>query len=422
MSTAYVVGAGMAGLAAAVALAAKNAKVVLIEGAPQAGGRCRSYYDPQLDTVIDNGNHLVLSGNHSVQSYLRTIGALDHLAGPDRAEFNFADIHTGERWTIRPNDSALAVWILDPARRVPGTSAKDYLALLKLLLAKKSDHIRDVIACRGPLWEKLLRPFLLAALNTEPEIASAALAGAVIRESLAKGGNAYRPRIAHPTLASAFVDPALSYLKAQGADVQIGRRVRAITYDNHRPIALVLPDATIPLAPDDTLILAVPPWALGELLPGVTAPTEFRSIVNAHFRITPPTGTPLMTGVIGGTVEWIFAFEDRISITVSGADAIVDEDREVLARRFWAEVATVLRLPGDRPLPAGLPPWQIVKERRATFAATPEQAALRPSAITQFPNLWLAGDWTDTGLPATVEGAVRSGQKAATLALARLRL
>ncbi|HEV2653028.1 MAG TPA: hydroxysqualene dehydroxylase HpnE, partial [Rhizomicrobium sp.] len=379
MSTAYVLGAGMSGLAAAVALAEKHAKVVLIEGAPQAGGRCRSYYDPQLDTVIDNGNHLVLSGNHSVHTYLKTIGALDHLAGPDRAEFNFAHLHTGERWTIRPNDSALAVWILDPARRVPGTSAKDYLALLKLLLAKKSDHIRDVIACRGPLWEKLLRPFLLAALNTEPEIASAALAGAVIRESLAKGGTAYRPRIAHPTLASAFVDPALAYLKAQGADVQIGRRVRAITYDNHRPIALVLPDATIPLAAEDVLILAVPPWALGELLPGVTVPTEFRSIVNAHFRIAPPAGTPLMTGVIGGTVEWLFAFEDRVSITVSGADAIVDEDRESLATRFWAEVATVMRLP------AALPPWQIVKERRATFAATPEQAALRPPATTQFP-------------------------------------
>jgi squalene-associated FAD-dependent desaturase len=416
MSTAYILGAGMSGLAAAVALAEKHAKVVLIEGAPQAGGRCRSYYDPQLDTVIDNGNHLVLSGNHSVHTYLKTIGALDHLAGPDRAEFSFAHLHTGERWTIRPNNSALALWILDPARRVPGTSAKDYLALLKLLLAKKGDHIRDVIACRGPLWEKLLRPFLLAALNTEPEIASAALAGAVIRESLAKGGDAYRPRIAHPTLASAFVDPALAYLKAQGADVQIGRRVRAITYDNHRPIALVLPEATIPLAADDVLILAVPPWALGELLPGVTAPTEFRSIVNAHFRIAPPPGTPLMTGVIGGTVEWIFAFEDRVSVTISGADAIVDEDRESLATRFWAEVATVMRLP------AALPPWQIVKERRATFAATPEQAALRPPAATQFPNLWLAGDWTDTGLPATIEGAVRSGQKAAAMALGRLRL
>jgi uncharacterized protein with NAD-binding domain and iron-sulfur cluster len=137
--------------------------------------------------------------------------------------------------------------------------------------------------------------------------------------------------------------------------------------------------------------------------------------VNAHFRAVPPSGTPLMTGVIGGSAEWIFAFPDRISITVSGADAIVEKDREELARAFWSDVAKVFNLP-----PA-LPPWQIVKERRATFAATPQQAALRPKAVTSWPNLLLAGDWTDTGLPATIEGAVRSGQNAARLVLSRTR-
>ncbi len=120
-----------------------------------------------------------------------------------------------------------------------------------------------------------------------------------------------------------------------------------------------------------------------------------------------------MLGVIGGLVQWIFPFSDRISITVSGADAIVDDDRESLARRFWADVAKVLHMPPD------LPPWQVVKERRATFAATPEQAARRPGPVTRWRNLLLAGDWTATGLPATIEGAIRSGQKAAALALAR---
>src|SRR6185437_4885514 len=125
-----------------------------------------------------------------------------------------------------------------------------------------------------------------------------------------------------------------------------------------------------------------------------------RSIVNAHFKAVPPPGLPPMLGVIGGLVQWIFPFEDRISITVSGADAIVDDDRESLARRFWADVAKVLHLPAD------LPPWQVVKERRATFAATPAQAARRPPARTRWVNLLLAGDWTATGLPATIEGTI----------------
>ena len=119
----------------------------------------------------------------------------------------------------------------------------------------------------------------------------------------------------------------------------------------------------------------------------------------------------MMTGVIGGTAEWVFAFSDRLSVTVSGADAIVDQDRETLANLLWRDVAAVHGLGPD------LPRWQIVKERRATFAATPEQARLRPPAVTRWPNLFLAGDWTDTGLPATIEGAIRSGGKAAELVL-----
>ena len=409
MSTVYVVGGGLAGLAAAVALAGKGRSVVLLEGAPQAGGRCRSYDDEMLGCRIDNGNHLVLSGNHAVQTYLAAIGAADALAGPDRAMFDFVDVRDDKRWTIRPNSSALAWWIFARDRRVPDTAPPDYLALVKLLLAGGDRRIEDVIRCDGPLWERLLQPFLLAVLNSDPKTSSATLAGAVIAESLAKGGNAYRPRIAHPTLAATFVDPALTYLTARGAEVRLGQRVRALGLEGERVTSLQLPGETLAVGAGDTVILAVPPWAATELLPGITAPTEFRSIVNAHFKLVPPAGSPLMTGVIGGAAEWIFAFADRISITVSGADAIVDDDREVLAKRFWADVAKVFHLPAD------LPPWQIVKERRATFAATPAQARLRPKPATRWSNLLLAGDWTDTGLPSTIEGAVRSGHKAAAL-------
>jgi squalene-associated FAD-dependent desaturase len=413
MSTAYVVGGGLAGLSAAVELAQKGRKVVLIEGAPQAGGRCRSYFDPQLGCTIDNGNHFVLSGNRAVMSYLTQTGGIGGLIGPEKSRTSFVDIHTGNRWTIAPDEGPFPFWLFDAARRVPDTVPSDYLPLGKLLFAGRDQTIGDVLQCSGPLWDRLLEPFFVGALNTEPKSASAQLAGALVRETFAKGGRAYRIRIAHPTLAAAFVDPAIRYLQAKGVDIRIGQRVRALRFSPDGLAALQLPDTEIAVAPSDTVVLAVPPWVGRELLPDIVAPTEFRSIVNAHFKIAPPPGLPPMLGVIGGLVQWIFPFEDRISITVSGADAIVDDDREDLAQRFWADVAKVLRLPTD------LPPWQIVKERRATFAATPEQAARRPPATTRWGNLLLAGDWTDTGLPATIEGAVRSGQKAAQLALAR---
>jgi hypothetical protein len=155
----------------------------------------------------------------------------------------------------------------------------------------------------------------------------------------------------------------------------------------------------------------VPPWIAPSLLPGLSAPTAYRAIVNAHFRIVPPADFPPMIGVLNATVEWIFAFPDRLSVTISGADRLLDLPREELASLIWREVAQVAGISGD------LPPWQVVRERRATFAATPEEDAKRPGSATKLANLYLAGDWTDTGLPATIEGAIRSGNRAADLAL-----
>jgi hypothetical protein len=270
-----------------------------------------------------------------------------------------------------------------------------------------------MIPCKGALWDRLMRPFLLAALNTAPEKASAALAGAVLRETLAKGERAYRPRIAHPTLAAAFVDPALAFLTAKEALVHCGQRLRRIVFGNSRAVALEFPESTVPLSPGDTVVLATPPWVTRELVPRLSVPDEFHAIVNGHFKIAPPAGAEPMLGVIGGTAEWIFAFADRISVTVSAADAIVDQEREALAVLLWRDVAKAHKLS------SALPPWQIVKEKRATFAATPQQAAKRPKPETDWRNLLLAGDWIDTGLPATIESAVRSGQKAAQLAWGR---
>ena len=409
---AHVIGAGLAGLSAAAALAKAGVEVELSEAAAQAGGRCRSYFDPQLGVVIDNGNHLVMSGNRAVHDYLGLVGAADRLAGPDHAAFDFIDLATKARWRVRPNGGRIPWWIFASDRRVHGTTARDYLALAGLLNPAPGLSVGEAIDCRGPVWRGLMEPFLLAALNTRPEDGSAALAAAVVRETLARGGNAYRPRIAEPTLAAAFVDPALGYIQGRGGAVRLGRRLRRLDVEGGRVAGLAFSDGEVPVAAGDVVILAVPPWAAQDLLPALTAPDDFRAIVNGHFRIAPPPGSPAMIGVIGGLVEWIFTFEDRVSVTISGADAIVDLEREGLAQRLWSEVAEVLDLPATP-----LPPWQIVKEKRATFAATVEQDRKRPAAITKTRNLLLAGDWTQTGLPATIEGAIRSGFKAAKLAM-----
>jgi len=405
----YVIGAGLAGLSAAVRLVEAGRAVTLIETARQAGGRCRSYHDAQLGLTIDNGNHFVASGNHAVNDYLALIGASDRLTSPDEARFDFVDLADGAHWALRPNAGRVPWWMLLEARRVPGTKVADYLRLAALLRAKPGQAVGDVIPTHGVLWDRLLEPFFLAALNTAAAAGSAELAGAIIRETMARGGDAYRPRLATPTLAAAFVDPALAWLQARGAEVRLGTRLRSLTLDGNRAAALNHGDGPVALGEDDRIVMALPAPVAAELLPGLTVPDRFHAIVNAHFAVPGPANAPLILAVLGGTAEWLVAHDDRISVTVSCADALAAQDRDTIARTLWSDIRAAYGIAGD------MPRWQVIKEARATFAATPEQNARRPGVATRWRNIVLAGDWTATGLPATIEGSLRSGVTAARL-------
>jgi squalene-associated FAD-dependent desaturase len=406
----HIIGAGLSGLSAAVKLSGRGERVVVHEATAFAGGRCRSYHDAFIGLTIDNGNHLLLSANRAALEYLREIGAADRLVGPRHAEFPFIDLKSGDRWTLRFNDGRLPFWIFDAKRRVPGTGAADYLALARLLWSPRGLPVGKVITCEGVLYRRLVEPLLLAALNIDPPLGSAKLAGAIVRETLAVGGRACRPLIAREGLGETLIAPALACLDRRGGTLRLEHQLRGIRFDADRIAALDFGAETIALTREDAVILAVPPYIAASLVRGLVVPTEFRAIVNAHFRIDPPPEQPQIVGVLNGLVEWIFAFPARLSVTISAGDRLIDTPREELVRRIWAEVACVAGLPAG-----ALPPWQIVRERRATFAATPEQDAKRPGAKTSWRNLILAGDWTDTGLPATIEGAIRSGNRAAKL-------
>jgi hydroxysqualene dehydroxylase len=409
---AHIVGAGISGLSAAVRLANANFKVCLYEATQQAGGRCRSYFDAATNLTIDNGNHLLLSGNRHALAYARSIGTEAGLVGPKRAQFPFVDLTTGKRWQLDLGDSRLPLWVFDSARRVPDTSLRDYLALMPLIWSSPSRLVGDAIPCEGVLYQRLVQPLLLAALNVDPPGGSAGLAGAVVRETLLAGGQACRPLIAREGLSAVLVEPAIKLLQGKGADIRFGQELRGFGSAADRVSELKFGEQAISLAPSDVVVLAVPPRPAASLLPGLKTPSKFCAIVNAHFRFEPPKDLPAILGVVGGLVEWLFTFPQRLSITISGADRLVDMPREELARAIWRDICQAAGITAE------LPPWQIVRERRATFEATPEQNALRPGAVTAFKNLFLAGDWTDTGLPATIEGSVRSGNRAADLVLA----
>ncbi|MBV9784171.1 MAG: FAD-dependent oxidoreductase [Acidisphaera sp.] len=407
----HVIGAGLAGLAAAAALVEAGRRVVVYEAGPAAGGRCRSYFDRGLGCRIDNGNHLLLSGNHAAYAYLDRFGTRRSLGGPGEAVFPFLDRETGERWTLRPSPGRIPWWLLGRRRLVPGTRVRDYLALLRLRRATEEDTVEALLG-GGTLYRRLLEPLAIAALNTHPGQASARLLAAVLAETLLRGGAHCIPAYPRLGLSESFVDPAIAWLQARGGRVLYGRRVAGLTVEDGRVTAFGTPDGTVAVAAGEAVVLAVPAWVAADLLPGLTTPDAHEAILNIHFRIGSDPKHAGFIGLIGGTAEWMFIKPEIISVTISAANRLLDEPSPVIAEAVWRDVAAVC----DFTVP--MPPVRVLKEKRATFAATHAQDRRRPPARTPLANLALAGDWTATGLPATIEGAIRSGETAAATLLA----
>lgn len=415
MATVHVVGAGLAGLSCAVRAALAGQKVAIYEAAPQAGGRCRSMFDDGLGCMIDNGSHMLLGANRATLTYLDDIGAAQKLHELRPAGFPFLEPATGRQWTLRPGSPWLPLWLFSTSRRVPDTRPGDYLEVLALSRAGPQQRAGDVLNRSGPLYERLWQPLARAALNTDADEASARLMWRVVSESFLKGEAACRPMIFSEGLTPTLIAPALKLLAARGVEIRYQARVRGVRWQDGRAIALHFSEGLLRVEPDDAVVLAVPPEICAELWPPIEPPQESRPILNVHFRLGEPVqlpgGFPFL-GLIGTDSQWLFARGDVLSVTVSAGDRLVDRPNIELATHIWAEATRAFSRNMGR-----LPPWRVIKERRATIAQTPAVVARRPGPETALANLVIAGDWTDTGMPATIESAIRSGVTAARCAL-----
>jgi squalene-associated FAD-dependent desaturase len=415
MAMIHVIGAGMSGLACAVRCAMAGHQVALYEAAPRAGGRCRSYMDEGLGCVIDNGSHMLLGANRNTKDYLVRLGSQESVTEIRPASFAFRDIRTGAQWSLRPGSPWFPLWLLNPRRRVPGTSPADYVRALRLRRASASATVADFVGEDGPMMESFWQPLCRAVLNTDATEASARLLWKALSLSFFKGESACRPMIFSQGISAALVDPAIRLLESKGAIVRFQSRLRGLRWEDKDVLALRFPEGLLRVANDDAVVLAVPPDICAELWPDANPPQEARPIVNVHFKlgtqIDLPGGLPFL-GLIGSDAQWLFARGNILSVTMSAATAYVDRPNFELANHLWDEITRILGRNMGR-----LPPWRVIKERRATIAQTPEIIAQRPGARTMLGNLFLAGDWTNTGLPATIEGSIASGYTAARHAM-----
>lgn len=428
-----VVGGGLAGLAAATALAERGVAVSVFEARPRLGGATHSFERDGL--VVDNGQHVFLRCYTAYREFLERVGAADRVAIQDR--FDVPVLAPGERparlaRTDLPGPMGLARSLATFSALPPADRLRALRAALAMYGADPSDPRLDErsfaswLAGYGQsdravrrLWEL----FIVPALNAPADQASAALAAMVIRTALLGGRAA--PDIGFPVapLEAVHGEPAARRLRSLGAGVHTKSKVTAV-----RPAGegfLVRVDGSEHQV--DAVVLATPHEAAAGLLPdgavtGRGRPSGLGAapILNVHVILDRPVTALPFAATVDSPVQWVF---DRtriagldhgqyLALSVSAADAYIDRPTRELRDEFLPALARVF----PRVQSAEISRFFVTRERRATFRQSPGSRALRPSAATRLPGLLIAGAWTDTGWPDTMEGAVRSGLTAARLA------
>ena len=399
MATCHVIGAGVAGLVAALRLADQGRAVMLHEATPVAGGRCRA-----LPDGTDNGTHALMGANHAALRFLADIGAREGWVEAEPEGLPVFDLADGSARRIAASPLA---W-RDPNKRPPGLSASAFVALLRLALPIGDRPVAEVMAAHPVLYRALIEPLTVAALNTPGHEASSARLGVVLRRLGRPGAGAVL--VAREGLGPDLISPALRALQKSGVTTRFGVRLRAMTEAEGRIIALHFGDDSIVLEARDQVVLALPPWEVGRLIPKLRVPERHAPILNLHFAHQ-TAGPVRFIGVLGGLTQWVLVRPSGVSVTVSAADAEMEEQAPDLAPRAWAEILAAVKafgVPGE--WPEAPPAMRAVKERRATPRHAVGMPPQPPRQI--YRNLVLAGDWTWPRLPATIEAAVLSGEAA----------
>jgi squalene-associated FAD-dependent desaturase len=426
-----VVGAGFAGLSAAVRLASRGARVAVVEERRRLGGRATSFQDAATGELVDNGQHAIFGCYHATFEFLGTIGALDDVRVDDRLEIEIVDragLDSCLRSTVLPPPLHLVGGLL----RWPALGLADRLSALRLGAALRGPRDNAalsrmtvnewLIAHRQTerLREVLWQPLAVAALNQSPAVASAVTFVECLTRMFKGTRRDSAVGLPLKPLDRWFAEPARDWLVANGHQFLAGQPARLLL-DGTRAIGVDVRGERL-LA--GAVVSAVPWFAFPAFAEGVSAVKHIADhaaamtpspIVTVNLWLDRPVTRTAFVGLPGRTFQWIFdksrlagSAWSHLSLVSSGADDVVAQSNEALIDLATRELKAALPAAAS----ASVRRASAVREKRATFSLAPGQPP-RPQAETPLPGLVLAGDWTDTGLPATIEGAVVSGHRAA---------
>ncbi len=397
----YIIGAGLAGLSAASWAIHRGRKVEIFETSSLAGGRCRSFYDKKLKTIIDNGNHLVFSANKNFYDLCNLINSTNKIKVLQPHLF-FFDIENKKTWEL----SLSILDFLFKKKRVPDAHLKDYLSILKILFMSKESTIKDLKVknnFRKYFWE----PLTLAVMNTSVDKASARVLSNVLKKTIFKGKKYCKIYQPEKNWNETIIEPAINFISKHNK-INFNTRLKKVEIKNNLITRLEFNDKQIEIGRDDYVISALPVTAFGKIFNKVDVPNEFNTILNIHYKISDKIKklfTSDIIGMISSHSQWIFVKNNYLSVTVSDANNFNNESQETLSTKVWEEICLLI---GKN---IKIPNCQIIKEKKATFVQSPNNFELIKKIKNLPRNLSICGDWTQSDLPCTIEGSIMSGKK-----------
>jgi squalene-associated FAD-dependent desaturase len=420
MKKCLIIGSGIAGLTAASILSSKKIKVTILESSPKFGGRTYSFLDSNSNSVIDNGQHILMGCYKDTLDLIKLIGAEKNFNFQKNLEVYFL---TSERKEYKINASSI-IYPLNLLGAILNYNILDIMdkinligLLLKLPFIRKSslknlsvlDWLREqnqnekIIQA---LWEILC----IGTLNTSPDKASAEVFYQILIKMFYNGNFASTIILPKYGLTESLIDPALSYIKLNSGQVISSETVKEFLIKEEK-VGSVMSDKNI-YEDFDFIILAIPHYAINKIKNSEKIISEidfsYSTILNIHLWFSEIPLQEKFYGLINSPLHWIFHKESHINVVISDANKFdkVSENELIEMTLNELEKYTPIRK-------SFLKKHKIIREKRATFIPEDKVLNKRPGVNSNFNNLFLAGDWTNTGLPATIESAAKSGRLAA---------
>ena len=423
MKKIVVIGGGFAGLSAASFLSNTGFKIELLEASPKLGGRAYSFVDNETDAVIDNGQHILMGCYKETLKFFKLIGAEKKLSKQSHLSLNIVK----ENFELCPLTVSGILYPFNLISAVINYSAfSSYEKLLfikffaKMYLYTNKD-LKKMTVIEWLLKEKqtvnLIKSFweilALAALNTNIKKASANIFATVLKEIFFRGNNASVIIFPSLGLTETYCDDALRFIEDKGGRISFSEPVIKLNAQDNVIKEIVTTKKVI--SDFDYIITAIPLFALKKIvteknfLPGLEF--DYSSILTAHLFLKENRFANTFYGLIDSPVQWVFNKGTHLTVVISNADKFMNVSQEEIIELILNELKKYIHLERSE-----ISTYKIIKEKRAAFIPSNDILDKRPSAYTPFKNFFLAGDWTDTGLPATIESAVKSGTLASEAA------